>query len=99
MPISESEKKYLESILDALGEIAIQYRLCEDETEKAEIKEKYENLSSAYKKLVDELLVRDLTFSDEDIDSIKEIGTRISQAATVQQLLVTVAELTAKFVV
>jgi len=99
MPISESEKKYLQALLDSIGEITIQYKDCEDEVEKTIIKEKYRELTDKYKNLVDDLLTNDLSFSQEDIDAINAIGVEISNAAKLQQLLIAIAKLAAKLIV
>lgn len=99
MAISASEKKYLQALLDSMGEITLQYRDCEDEVDKVKIKEKYRELTDKYKKLVDDLLTSDLSFSQKDIDAINAIGVEISNASKLQQLLISIAKLAAKFIV
>ncbi len=98
MPINASEKKYLQTVLDSLGEITIQYNNCQDENEKKQIKEKYNELTQAYKNRVDDLLTRDLDVDDQTITAIEDIGAQISKAATTQQILTAVAKLAAKLI-
>ena len=98
MSISENEKKYLQALVDSMGEVRIRYKLSTDEKEKKQLRVQYENLSRCYSNIANELLERDIEFTDQDIIAVREIGEKISQAATTQQLLIAIVELGAKFI-
>jgi len=99
MTISANEKMYLQALVDAMGEVRIRYKESSDEMEKKQIRVQYENFSRLYSTIVNELLERDIEFTNEDIEAVKEIGDRISQAATTQELLIIIVELGGKFVI
>ncbi|KHE91701.1 MAG: hypothetical protein K8F52_14985 [Candidatus Scalindua rubra] len=99
MPISNEEKEYLQSLVDAMGEIRIRYKESSDSEEKRQIKDQYENFSRLYNDFLNKLLEQDVQFTQSDIHAVKDIGKRISQAATFQQLTIVMAELAAKYAI
>ncbi len=99
MPISNEESEYLKSLLDSMGEVRIAYKMSENEEEKKQLKIQYENLSGLHTAFFKKLLEQDIPFTEADVDTVKEIGKRISKAATHQQLIIAIAELAAKYVI
>jgi acetate kinase len=99
MSISNEEKEYLQSLVDAMGEVRIRYKESDNSEEKRQIKVQYENFSRLYNDFLNKLLEEDIEFTQADVDAVKDIGKRISRAATFQQLIIAIAELAAKYAI
>lgn len=99
MSISNEEREYLQSLVDSMGEVRIAYKMSDDAEEKKQLKIQYENLSGLHTAFFNKILEYDIPFTQADVDAVKKIGERISQAASHQQLIIAIAELAAKYAI